>query len=260
MDYLIENNLNYSKKLLEWSQRINARFIYASSAATYGNGEDGFDDMLDIEQLKPINRYGYSKHLFDLWVKRQNLDNKVVGLKFFNVFGPNEYHKGSMQSIIQKSVKNVKENKCIQLFKSYHEDFKDGDQRRDFIYVKDSVNVINWFLKNSTCNGLFNLGTGKSRTWNELAQTIYDLSANEEEKKEKLYKRSDNVLFKTQRKKGNIAYIDMPLQLKEHYQYFTEAKMDKLTSIGCTIKFKTLEESMIDYIKNYIIHERYLGQ
>ena len=239
MDYLMKNNVNYSITLAKWCQIIKARFIYASSAATYGNGSQGFDDTKDISVLRPINRYGYSKHLFDLWVKQQNLENTMVGLKFFNVFGPNEYHKGSMQSIIQKSFQNVKDNKSIQLFKSYHPKYSDGEQKRDFIYVKDTVNVMYWFFKNKTLNGLFNLGTGKAQTWNDLAKAVF--------------------LTRGKEIKDYINYIEMPLHLQHHYQYFTEAKMTKLHQIGYKVSFTSLNDSIKDYIHNYLEKNLYLS-
>ncbi len=231
-DYLMENNYRYTLKLAEWALRMKVRFIYASSAATYGDGNSGFtDDDSIMENLKPLNMYGYSKHLFDLWAKRNSVLNKMVGLKFFNVFGPNEYHKDDMSSVVFKSFHQIKESGKVKLFKSYLPNYKDGEQLRDFIYVKDCVDVIWWFLNNPQSNGLFNLGTGKSRHWIDLVSTTF-ISMGIEPK---------------------IEFIDMPENLKNAYQYFTEAKMSKLSSAGCKVQFHTLEDSIKDYVQNYLI-------
>lgn len=231
-DYLMENNYRYTLKLAEWALRMKVRFIYASSAATYGNGNSGFsDDDALIENLKPLNMYGYSKHLFDLWAKRNSVLNKMVGLKFFNVFGPNEYHKNDMSSVVFKSFNQIKESGKVKLFKSYHPDFKNGEQLRDFVYVKDCVEVMWWFLNNPQINGLFNLGTGKSRHWNDLVSST----------------------FRSMGLEPNIEFMEMPENLKNSYQYFTEANMSKLFSVGCKIQFHSLEDSIKDYVQNYLM-------
>ena len=203
-DYLWENNYLYSRRLAEWAMKQNIRFIYASSAATYGDGTLGFDDDHGkISKLKPINMYGYSKQLFDLWVLKNKLENKIAGIKFFNVFGPNEYHKGEMTSVIFKAFHQIKETGKVRLFKSYKKEYPDGGQMRDFVYVKDCLDVMWWLFNNQKVNGIFNLGTGKARTWNDLIAAV----------------------FAAMGRKTNIQYIEMPDSLRDQYQYFTEAQM-----------------------------------
>jgi ADP-L-glycero-D-manno-heptose 6-epimerase len=230
-DYLWENNYLYSRKLAEWAMKRNIRFIYASSAATYGDGALGFsDEHAKISQLKPINMYGYSKQIFDLWVLKNKLENKIAGIKFFNVFGPNEYHKGDMTSVIFKAFHQIKETGKVRLFKSYKKEYPDGGQMRDFVYVKDCLDVMWWLFNNPNVNGIFNLGTGKARTWNDLIAAV----------------------FAAMGRKTNIQYIEMPESLRDQYQYFTEAQMDKLKSAGCPVKFSSLEDSVRDYVVNYL--------
>lgn len=230
-DYLWHNNYAYTKLLAEWALERNIRFIYASSAATYGDGTKGFSDNHKIiPELKPINMYGYSKQVFDLWALRQKLENKMAGIKFFNVFGPNEYHKGDMSSVIFKAFHQIKETGKVKLFKSYKKEYKDGGQMRDFVYVKDCVNVMWWLLKNPKVNGIFNLGTGQARSWNDLIKAV----------------------FTAMKKKTNIEYITMPEALRNQYQYFTEAEMSKLKKTGCPVKFASLEDSVRDYVVNYL--------
>ncbi|HNY51407.1 MAG TPA: ADP-glyceromanno-heptose 6-epimerase [Smithella sp.] len=230
-DYLWHNNYAYTKILAEWALERDIRFIYASSAATYGDGGKGFaDNHKTIEDLKPINMYGYSKQVFDLWVLRQKLEHRMAGIKFFNVFGPNEYHKGDMSSVIFKAFHQIKETGKVRLFKSYHKEYEDGGQMRDFVYVKDCVNVMWWLFKNPRANGIFNVGTGKARTWNDLIRAV----------------------FSAMKRKTNIEYIDMPEALRNQYQYFTEAEMGKLKKAGCTVKFSSLEDSVRDYVVNYL--------
>ena len=229
-DYIIENNLNYSKELALYSQRKNIGFLYASSAATYGNGEFGYSD-LEFDKLKPLNPYGLSKHLFDLWLMDNGLDKLFTGLKFFNVFGPNEFHKGDMASMIYKSFNQINSSGKVKLFKSNHPDYKDGEQMRDFIYVKDVVEVI-WKIFNRTdVHGIYNLGTGHARSWNDLV----------------------NAAFSALNKKVNIEYIDMPSSLANQYQNFTQANMSKLNDTNCSISYSSLEESIKDYIQNYLM-------
>lgn len=231
-DYLWHNNFVYTKQLAEWALEHGIRFIYASSAATYGDGTRGFSDHhKTIPQLKPINMYGYSKQIFDLWVLRQKLENKMAGIKFFNVFGPNEYHKGDMSSVVFKAFHQIQETGKVRLFKSYKKEYADGGQMRDFVYVKDCVNVMWWLFKNPKVNGIFNLGTGKARTWNDLIKAV----------------------FAAMKKKTNIEYIPMPEGLRNQYQYFTEADMSKLKKAGCPIKFASLEDSVRDYVVNYLL-------
>jgi ADP-L-glycero-D-manno-heptose 6-epimerase len=230
-DYLMENNYKYTKFLAEYCIEKNIRFIYASSAATYGNGSKGFsDDHALIPDLKPLNMYGYSKQLFDEWVLMNKLEDKVVGIKFFNVFGPNEYHKGDMSSVIYKSYFQILEDKKISLFKSYNPDFGHGEQKRDFIYIKDCAEVIWQFLNKKEINGIFNLGTGNARSWKDLA----------------------NAVFHAMQIHPNIEFIEMPDYLKPKYQYFTQADMTKLNNSGIKISFTTLEDAVKDYVCNYL--------
>ncbi len=209
-DYLWQNNFAYTGQLAEWALERNIRFIYASSAATYGDGKQGFsDDHSKISELKPINMYGYSKQVFDLRVLRHSWENKIAGIKFFNVFGPNEYHKGDMTSVIFKAFNQIKETGKVRLFKSYLPQYPDGGQMRDFVYVKDCIDVLWWLFKNQDVNGIFNLGTGKARTWNDLISAVF-------------------AAMGTRQK---IEYIEMPEPIRNQYQYFTQAEMDKLHSV-----------------------------
>jgi ADP-L-glycero-D-manno-heptose 6-epimerase len=231
MDYLMKNNYVYTKLLAEWALENNVRFIYASSAATYGDGAQGFLDSHDqIDSLRPINKYGYSKQIFDIYAKNNNILDKIVGIKFFNVFGPNEYHKNDMRSVIAKAYKQVKETGKIKLFKSYKKEYGDGDQLRDFVYVKDCVEVMWWMLLNKDISGIYNLGTGSARSWNDLAKAIFTALG----------------------EKQNIEYIDMPENLREQYQYYTEADINKLKKAGCPVAFDSLEKSVDDYVNNYL--------
>lgn len=234
-DYFIKNNYEYSKKIALWALRHKAPFLYASSAATYGEGKYGYaDDKATSLKLSPLNMYGYSKHLFDMWVAARHLEKKVTGIKFFNVYGPNEYHKGEMMSLICKKYTEVKETGIMKLFKSYRSDVADGEQKRDFIYVKDAVEVMWYLFNNPARTGIFNLGTGRARSWNELA----------------------GALFKALGINGKIEYIDMPEILRGKYQYFTEARMEKLRKI-LQYKFHSLEEGIRDYA-GYLAQKEYL--
>jgi ADP-L-glycero-D-manno-heptose 6-epimerase len=238
-DYLWENNFLYTRALAEWAHNRGIRFIYASSAATYGDGKQGFaDDHDKIRNLKPINMYGYSKQVFDLWVLRQKLENKMAGIKFFNVFGPNEYHKADMTSVIFKAFQQIKETGKVRLFKSYEPQYPDGGQMRDFVYVKNCIQVLWWLLQSPAVNGIFNLGTGTARTWNDLIKAV----------------------FAAMGIKPNIEYIEMPEGLRNQYQYFTQAEMDKLRQAGCPVDFSPLEDSVRDYVVNYLQQtDPYLG-
>lgn len=232
-DYLMENNFHYTQALAKWCLKTKSRFIYASSAATYGDGNLGFsDEDALLTKLRPMNRYGYSKHIFDLWAQRNQLLSKIVGLKFFNVFGPNEYHKNDMASVVYKSFLQIQQTGEVHLFKSHKDNYKDGEQKRDFIYVKDCVEVMWWLFNNENVNGIFNLGTGTARTWNDLV----------------------NSTFAAMNLPSKINYIPMPETIQNSYQYFTESPMNKLSSAGCPIRFKTLEESIQDYVVNYLNH------
>jgi len=238
-DYLIQNNLEYSKRLAQFALTKGIRFIYASSAATYGDGSRGFkDDENKLTELRPLNMYGYSKHLFDLWLQRNNLLDKVVGLKFFNVFGPNEYHKGEMKSVVCKAYFQIKATGQLKLFKSYHPAYGHGEQKRDFVYVKDCTQIMTWFWQHPEINGIFNLGTGKARTWNDLAKAV----------------------FAAMNLPVNIQYVEMPDNLKGKYQYFTQADMNKFFSVYPDYEFCSLEQGVRDYVLNYLEQkDPYLG-
>lgn len=238
MDYLMHNNYRYTQVLAEWCLSHDIYFMYASSAATYGMGENGFsDDEMAIPSLKPLNRYGYSKHFFDLYVLRQKLQDRIVGLKFFNVFGPNEYHKGMMQSMICKGVDQIRREKQLLLFKSYHPQYAHGEQKRDFIYVKECVNQMFWLYQNPHVKGIFNIGTGQAVSWNQLA----------------------NALFSALNLTPNIQYIEMPDTIKANYQYFTQANMDKLTAAGYPMNPLPLEEAITQYVQSYLVKSLYLS-
>ena len=230
--YLMENNFHYSCRLAQWARRHGVRFIYASSAATYGDGSRGFSDDDEMTRaLKPINMYGYSKQLFDLWVLRNDLVTSVAGIKFFNVFGPNEYHKGDMTSVIFKAFHQIREKGRVGLFKSYKPEYADGGQKRDFVSVKECVEVLWWLLEHREVNGIFNLGTGQARSWNDLIGAV----------------------FAALERPAVIDYIEMPAAIRGQYQYFTEARMDKLRSAGCPVDFPPLEETVGDYIRNHLL-------
>ncbi len=228
-DYMLDNNFAYSTELAEYAEKNGIRFIYASSAATYGLGEYGWSDN-KFRELKPMNIYGFSKHLFDLWVLDRGYEDKFTGLKYFNVFGPNEYHKGEMASMVYKSYKQIEALGKVRLFKSDDPRFEDGGQKRDFIYVKDVIEVMwNLYLSPDVA-GIFNLGTGKANTWNDLVNAVFDAAG----------------------KKPDIEYVDMPESLKGQYQNFTEADMNKLEKTGCSIEFRDIRDSINDYVKNYL--------
>jgi ADP-L-glycero-D-manno-heptose 6-epimerase len=237
-DLLLANNYEYTKALAESSLENNVRFIYASSAATYGDGSLGFDDDLaKCAQLRPLNMYGYSKQLFDLWAMKHGAFENIVGLKYFNVYGPNEYHKGEMRSVVHKAFEQVRDTGKVKLFKSLNKDYKDGEQKRDFIYVEDAVNMTLHFLEHPDKNGLFNVGSGKARTWNDLV----------------------TALFNALNKSVNIEYIDLPDHLADKYQYFTEANTGKLKSADYNSSVSSLEDGVNDYVKNYLLGKQFLG-
>ncbi len=230
-DYLYKNNFEYTKTLWKYCADNGAQFIYASSAATYGDGSEGFDDRGDIKRLRPLNGYGYSKQLFDLWAEKQDKAPKQhVGLKFFNVYGPNEDFKDDMASVIFKSFNQINDCGKVKLFRSHRPDYKDGGQLRDFIYVKDICKVISFFMDRPELSGLFNLGTGKARSFADLAHATFSAMGVE----------------------PNIEYIDMPLSIRDKYQYFTQAEMEKLRGIGYTEEFYSLEDGAADYVQNYL--------
>jgi ADP-L-glycero-D-manno-heptose 6-epimerase len=238
VSFLMENNFEYTKQLAQWTTEEGIRFIYASSAATYGDGENGFvDDESKLETLKPLNPYGYSKQLFDLWAKRNGLLEKIVGLKYFNVFGPNEYHKADMRSFVLKAFEQINSTGKVRLFKSHRPDYKDGEQKRDFLYVKDAVDMTLFFYDNPDVYGIYNLGAGTARSWNDLAKAV----------------------FAAMGKKPNIEYIDMPDSIRNQYQYFTEADINKLRDIGYDEEITSLEEAVKDYVTQYLENGAYLS-
>jgi ADP-L-glycero-D-manno-heptose 6-epimerase len=225
-------NFEYSKQLAEWAFEHDTRFLYASSAATYGDGTLGFSDANEMTpKLKPLNLYGESKREFDAWLIENKFDTRACGFKFFNVFGPNEYHKDSMASLVFKAYNQILETGAIRLFKSADPRYKDGEFKRDFIYVMDAVDVLMWSLENPNVSGIFNLGTGKARSWNDLAA----------------------AMFSAMDMPTNIIYIDMPGNIQKQYQYFTEAEMSKLRNAGYTKAFQKLEDSVSDYARNYLM-------
>lgn len=230
--YLLENNYRYSRKLAEFSFSHQIRFIYASSAATYGGGECGFsDDYSFLEKLRPLNMYGYSKHMFDLWLLREGFLDRVVGLKYFNVFGPNEWHKGRMASAIVRMVPEILQTGKIQLFKSHIPSFADGEQKRDFIYVKDVAEVTCDFVQ-SKAVGIFNVGTGEAISWNRLARAV----------------------FSSLDREPRIEYIPMPDDLVGTYQYFTQADTRKIEScLQRKVNRYSFEDAVDDYVKQYLV-------
>jgi ADP-L-glycero-D-manno-heptose 6-epimerase len=237
-DLVIETNFRFSMRLLDWCTANSVPFIYASSAATYGDGEQGFADdasLAALKQLRPMNLYGWSKHLFDMAVidraaRGEKLPPQWAGLKFFNVFGPNEYHKGPMMSVLARRFDDVKAGRIVQLFKSHRNGIADGDQRRDFIYVDDVVRVILWLLATPQVSGLFNVGTGAARSFKDMMLAAYaSLGA-----------------------APNIQYIDMPAQIRGSYQYFTESKVDRLRGAGYNGGFTALEDAVGLYVKGFL--------
>ncbi len=232
-DYLYRNNYDYTRRLWRYCAEKQISFIYASSAATYGDGSEGFDDCIDIGKLRPLNGYGYSKQLFDLWAREQSeCPKQYVGLKFFNVYGPNEDCKGEMSSVIFKAFHQINDTGVVNLFKSYKEGFEDGGQLRDFIYVKDICKVISFLIDHPDVCGLYNLGTGKARSFKDLAVAT----------------------FKAMGAKESIRYVEMPDYLIQKYQYYTEAKMEKIRSIGYNDKYYSLEDGVKDYVQEYLMN------
>ena len=235
---LIRNNFEYTKTLARWALAHDARFVYASSAATYGDGAAGMSDLeLDVSVFRPLNMYGYSKQLFDLYAARHGFLDGIVGLKYFNVFGPNEDHKGDMRSLVHKAYQQILETGKVKLFKSHRPDFKDGEQMRDFLYVKDAVNMTIELAETATAGGLFNVGTGRAHTWLELTSSIFealDLPV-------------------------SVEFIDMPEALRNKYQYFTQADLTKLRGYCKNLEITPLHDAVEDYVKNYLVPDRRLG-
>jgi len=238
VDLIVRNNVRTTFDLLEWCRDSATPLIYASSAATYGNGESGFDDEFAIQalaRLRPLNAYGWSKHVVDRRLARlveqgAPLPPQWVGLKFFNVYGPNEYHKGTMRSVVARNFASVRAGESMKLFKSYRPQYADGGQLRDFIYVKDCVDVIVWLLEHPKISGLFNVGTGKARTWLDLAQALLRACGRE----------------------PAVEFVEMPPSLIDKYQYFTEARMERLRQAGYERPFTSLEDGVSQYVQHYL--------
>jgi len=234
-DFLMRNNYEYTKGLAHWAVDLGARFVYASSAATYGALESGLSDTAELRKLRPLNMYAYSKHLFDLYAVRTELAQRIVGLKYFNVFGPNEDHKGDMRSIVFKAFHQIRETGAVRLFKSYRPEYRDGEQQRDFIYVKDAVEMT-LHVAQSSLAGLVNIGSGEAHTWLDLVRPIF------------------RALGAPER----IEFIDMPEKLRAKYQYSTCAETATLRASGYSRKDVPLDEAVTDYVKNYLLPERLL--
>ena len=236
-DYMLRNNYQYTKGLAEFSVANDIRFIYASSAATYGDGSAGMaDGTEELHSLRPLNVYGYSKHLFDQYAARNGMFAKIVGLKYFNVFGPNENHKGDMRSLVNKAFDQINQTGKLQLFKSANPDYADGEFGRDFVYVKDAVDMTLFFMDNEI-GGLFNVGSGRMNTWNSLADAIFhalDLPK-------------------------NVEFVDMPEHLRDRYQYHTQADLNRIRSAGYQAESRVLDSAVADYVQEYLVLNRHLG-
>ena len=237
--YLINNNFRYTAELAEYAVRNNIRMVYASSCATYGDGTLGYkDDESSIEALRPLNMYGYSKQMFDLYAKQRGWLDKLVGCKFSNVYGPNEFHKGNMRSVVLRAFEQITATGKMGLFKSYNPEYADGEFKRDFLYVKDAVKML-WHLAcvNKDAHGLFNIGSGRAETWNALAEAAFSALG----------------------KPCNSEYIEMPEHLRRKYQYYTCAEMDNLRAAGYTQEATSLKDAVHDYLVNYCLQGKYLG-
>jgi ADP-L-glycero-D-manno-heptose 6-epimerase len=238
-EYLRENNVEFSLRMAECALGNGARFVYASSAATYGDGSAGMDDRdpSQLDQLRPLNAYARSKQAVDLELRRRGWLDRVAGLKYFNVFGPNEGHKGPMRSVVVKSFEQVMQTGTIQLFRSYRTDFRSGEQRRDFLYVKDAVAMTLFLAGRPEAKGIFNIGSGEAHTWNELARAVFAALGRE----------------------PRIEYIDMPAEIRDKYQYFTQAKIGKLRAAGYSTPTTPLSEAVTDYVVSYLAAGKSLG-
>jgi len=229
-DYLVKNNYEYSKAIASYSARRKIRMIYASSAATYGDGSSGYNDQGQLQKFSPLNMYGYSKHLFDLWMQRKGLLESHVGIKFFNVWGPNEYHKKDMRSMVVKAFEQIKTSGSVSLFQSHHPDYADGKQMRDFLYVKDATRMVLEFLEHPETAGIFNLGTGTAITWLDLITPIFQA-----------------LKLETQ-----IKFVPMPTEIRSKYQYFTQAEMAKFENVGLKRFSTPLNEAISDFVLSYL--------
>lgn len=237
-NYLIANNYRYTQKLAEWALQIGARFVYASSAATYGDGTHGMDDRdSNISRLRPLNLYGYSKQLFDLNAQRRGILNELVGVKYFNVFGPNEYHKAEMRSLVCKAYQQIVESGKIRLFKSYKPEYRDGEQMRDFVYVKDAVAMTIHLAESKNAGGLYNVGSGVARTWVDLG----------------------NAIFRALGRDPHIDFVEMPDSIRHQYQYYTCADIGKLRESGYDAPTTSLEDAVHDYVTRYLVPNSRLG-
>jgi len=235
--YLIRNNFEYTKALAKFSIAEDLRFVYASSAATYGCLEQKVSDSIPLETLRPLNMYGYSKHMFDCWAERAEILPLITGVKYFNVFGPNEDHKGDMRSLVHKAYYQILESARVSLFKSYRPEYRDGEQRRDFLYVKDAVDATIYLAEHVEGGGIFNVGSGEANTWLALVKAIF------------------NSLGQPLK----VDFIEMPEVLQDKYQYFTCADIDKLRSFGYERQITPLADAVRDYVVNYLIPGRHLG-
>lgn len=236
-DYMIRNNYQFTQDLARWAVKTGVRFIYASSAATYGDGSAGMDDGTEaLNKLRPLNVYGYSKHLFDQFAARSGLFDKIVGLKYFNVFGPNEDHKGDMRSLVSKAFHQINQTGKLQLFRSANPDYADGEFGRDFVYVKDAVDMTLLFL-DTEASGLFNVGSGRMNTWNALADAI----------------------FKALDLPANVEFVDMPEHLRDRYQYHTKADLSRIRDAGYSSEISELGAAVEDYVRNYLMPGKHLG-
>ncbi|NTU58326.1 MAG: ADP-glyceromanno-heptose 6-epimerase [Chlorobiaceae bacterium] len=228
---LLRNNYEYSKMIAAWCAAKGIRFIYASSAATFGDGSAGYSDgTLSLDSLRPLNMYGYSKHLFDCWALRNGILDKAAGLKFFNVYGPNEYHKEDMTSVVFKAFNQIGETGTVRLFKSHRAEYLDGEQMRDFVYVKDCTKIMQWLLETPAANGLFNVGTGQARSFRELVTATFDAMG----------------------LTPSITFVPMPETIRENYQYYTCADSGNLRNAGFNERMTPLEEGVQDYVRNYL--------
>lgn len=237
-DYLMENNFRYTRRLAAWALAGQRRFVYASSAATYGNGEAGMDDGQEhLSAYRPLNMYGYSKHLFDLHARQRGWFDRIVGLKYFNIFGPNEDHKGDMRSVVHKACGEIRQTGRVSLFRSHHPDFRDGEQQRDFLYVKDAVAMTLHLAQSATAAGIYNIGSGHAATWIDLVTPI----------------------FTALNLPVNIGFVDMPEVLRGKYQYHTCANIQRLLYSGWTGASHPLAEAVGDYVANYLVPDRRLG-
>ena len=237
--YLERNNVRYSQELCELTLGRGVRFVHAGSAATYGDGSHGYsDDHARLRELEPLNPYGRSKQEFDLWALDRGLLERIVVLKYFNVYGPNEWHKGDMRSMVCKGYEQVRDTGRLRLFKSDRAEYPDGGQRRDFVYVKDAAAMTLWFRERREVNGVFNVGTGDAQTWNRLAAAIFSALGRE----------------------PDIEYIDMPAALRGRYQYFTCAEMEKLRGAGYAAPVTPLETAVADYVQHHLVPGRHLGE